>query len=335
MAKYIGYARVSGSSQDNRRQEVYLHARAVEHGLPLEIVQEKKSGASLDRQVREIIERLQPGDILGFWITSRFGRPEPEDVGVYFEWAKQARSKGAIIEIDKKVLNTTTVDGVKKFLDELLEAYNERIAIVARTLDGKRLARSDGEYRGFGWMPWGYRKCIKGYDENGEPIRGYEHHPEQVEMVRDLYQWIIDGKKLADFQSMVMAKGDVKTARGKVRGWHKGSLQYMLFNPLNMGYAFARAGDANRLVAKNLVMSHLGDMSIFVKATLYPPIVPPETYWKAVETYTVNRRAVYTGNLRTGEDVFTRTVYCRWCYKHGKSSAFYVNHAKRGDQTKA
>jgi DNA invertase Pin-like site-specific DNA recombinase len=136
--KKIGYARVSSAQQNLDRQIASLRAEGCD-----EIFREKMSGRSLNSrpQLEKAIDALGTGDILVVAEWDRATRSMMDGVTIIDRIAK----RGALIKVlDKPYLDLTTPigRGFIAFLSALAE--DERLRIIARCNDGRRVAIAKG-----------------------------------------------------------------------------------------------------------------------------------------------------------------------------------------------
>lgn len=138
-----GYARVSTKGQKDGNSLEAQERALLERGCD-KVLKEAYTGTTTDRPVlSELLEILQPGDILMVTKLDRLSRSASSGAKL----VQDLHARGVIIEI----LNMGRVDNTPmgKLMITMLFAFAEfeRDSIVERTLEGKALARQKEGYR--------------------------------------------------------------------------------------------------------------------------------------------------------------------------------------------
>lgn len=140
-SKKIGYVRVSSSTQNTARQEVLMQELGVN-----EIYIEKQSGKNiLDRpQLKAMLDNLNEGDTLIVESISRFARNTKD----LLELIELLKEKGVAFISKKENIDTNTPAGM--FVLTIFGAISqlEREYIRDRQMEGVRIAKAEGKYKG-------------------------------------------------------------------------------------------------------------------------------------------------------------------------------------------
>lgn len=138
----IGYARVSTSDQDNRRQKDALEAFGVD---PRDIWEDKASGRSMNRRGWQGCWRdIRAGDLLVVHSIDRLGR----DLIELVKTVRDLHEKGANLKVLTMDIDTRTATGRLLFNIIAAMAEWERDLIVERTRHGLAVARAMGRTGG-------------------------------------------------------------------------------------------------------------------------------------------------------------------------------------------
>ena len=123
---------------------------------------------------------------------------------------------GVVIESVIERIDLTNPHG--KFSGTNLFAMHELQAdiIAAHVRSGMYVAAKQGYYLG-GYVPYGYRLYETGEMTRGKARKKYEPHPEEKEIVKQMFQMYADGFSLDYIQGMLKDKG-VKGRKGDVIG---------------------------------------------------------------------------------------------------------------------
>ena len=142
-----GYIRVSSTDQNEDRQLLALHARAVPEK---NIYMDKQSGKDFDRpQYKKLVKKLKPGDLLYVLSIDRLGRNYDE---ILEQWGVITKKrKAAIVVLDMPLLDTRQgrdltgtliADIVLQLLSSV--AQTERENIRQRQAEGIAAAKAKG-----------------------------------------------------------------------------------------------------------------------------------------------------------------------------------------------
>jgi DNA invertase Pin-like site-specific DNA recombinase len=133
----LGYARVSGESQDYDRQVEALKAAGAE-----KVFAEKISGARADRpQLMKMMATIKPGDIVLVTKIDRLGRSTQDLLNLIGD---MRRAGANFKSLGDEILDTTTANGELIFTILAAIATYERRLIEARTGEGRKRAMAAG-----------------------------------------------------------------------------------------------------------------------------------------------------------------------------------------------
>jgi DNA invertase Pin-like site-specific DNA recombinase len=202
-----GYARVSRQDQN-----LQLQLDALNQAGCWPILQEKRSGVSKERPVRdEILAQLKPGDTLTVWKLDRFGRSVIDLKTIIDDLER----RGVRFRCLTQPIDTSSAAG-KLFLDILAAfAAFERELIIERTIAGKQSMIAAGKHPG------------------GVPMYGFaaDHETiveEEAELLREAGRRLLDGETLAKIVD-TWNKAGIPPRRGQK--WRETALREMLINP--------------------------------------------------------------------------------------------------------
>lgn len=133
----LGYARVSGESQDYDRQVEALKAAGAE-----KVFAEKISGARADRpQLIKMMAAIKPGDVVLVTKIDRLGRSTQDLLNLIGD---MRRAGANFKSLGDEMLDTTTANGELIFTILAAIATYERRLIEARTGEGRKRAMAAG-----------------------------------------------------------------------------------------------------------------------------------------------------------------------------------------------
>ena len=146
-----GYARVSGTDQNEDRQMIALHQVGVEDK---HIFMDKQSGKDFDRpQYKKMVKKMRHGDLLYVLSIDRLGRNYDE---IQHQWRILTKEIGidvCVIDMplldirrSKDLLGTFVADLVLQVLS--FAAHNERDNIRKRQAEGIAAAKARGVHMG-------------------------------------------------------------------------------------------------------------------------------------------------------------------------------------------
>lgn len=147
MSKVYGYARVSSTDQNERRQ---VDALKNAHVIDSQIYVDKQSGKSFDRPAyKMLVSHLRPNDLLYIQSIDRLGRDYGE---ILEQWRILTKEKGIdIVVLDMPLLDTRRgKDLMGTFLSDIVlqvlsfVAENERSNIRQRQAEGIAAAKARG-----------------------------------------------------------------------------------------------------------------------------------------------------------------------------------------------
>lgn len=136
----VGYARVSGSSQDHALQLDALAAAGVE-----KVFVETASGASKDRpELKAALSYLRPGDALVIWRLDRLSR----SLSQLLSTAEELRARGIELRSLREAIDTSSPAGKVIFAVMGALAEAERDILKERVAAGIASARAKGRLGG-------------------------------------------------------------------------------------------------------------------------------------------------------------------------------------------
>ena len=149
-----GYARVSTAGQEAHGGSLEDQETRLREAGAQEIVKDAFTGTKMERPAfSQLIERLQPGDVLIVTKLDRFARTAAEGA----QTIQTLLARGVVVQ----VLNMGRIDNspMGKLMVTMLLAFAEfeRDMIIERTQTGKAVARLDPNFRE--GRPKKYTKC--------------------------------------------------------------------------------------------------------------------------------------------------------------------------------
>jgi DNA invertase Pin-like site-specific DNA recombinase len=202
----VGLARVS-----TRDQNPALQITALEQAGCTAIYEEKVSGVSKDRPVRDqVLAELQPGDTLTVWKLDRLGRSLTE----LEEIVNDLKQRSIRFRCLTQPIDTSTAAGVLFFQMLAAFAQFERELMRERVLAGKERQRAEGRPMGplvFGWTD------------------ATTMHPAQAKLLNEAARRILDDHEST---SRVVDDWNARDLRpGKAARWRVTHLRRILLNP--------------------------------------------------------------------------------------------------------
>jgi len=313
MATYFGYSRVSTRKQDLESQVTYLHSRAQSLGMDFVSVEEQKTAKDYQRQVLDIINKVKPGDILGFYITSRLGRPDAGDEYILMGWAQEVQKRGGKLEISGQVIDTRNAsDAIRLFL-ELMQAGADYANIVRNTKRGRESKRLSGDYLApMRYMTYGYTR-VPGQ-------RRLEVNLAESEIIKLIFKLANNGKSPYQIAKHLNTKG-ILTKNNKT--WGRTSILLIVHNSLYMGYVLKKEESKFKKI-RHLSSANMGELA---PANNYPPLLTQEAFWGAVKSFKEHVPSK-VAQRRLNAGLFTGRIHCWHCRKAGKR--IVLTYAKMG-----
>lgn len=202
VGKIYGYIRVSSTDQNEDRQLIALHNKAVPDK---QIYMDKQSGKDFERpQYKKLVQQLRPGDLLYVLSIDRLGRNYEE---IQNQWRMLTKELNIdICVLDMPLLDTRNGrDLMGTFIADLVlqilsfVAQNERENIRKRQAQGIAAAKAKGVAFG--------RPAIKAPEDFGQVVQAWERqeidihqavclcHMSQATFYRRLRDFRIQAKK--------------------------------------------------------------------------------------------------------------------------------------------
>lgn len=301
MATYYGYSRVSTKKQDLETQVSYLSERAKALNMPFVSFEEQKTAKDYNRQVLEIISRIQPGDILGLYIASRLGRPDPGDEYIPMSWAQMVQSRGGNLEISGTIIDTRRPADALRFFFDLMQAGSDYAIIVKNTKRGRLKNRRNGDYRSPGKrQPFGFVEVL------GQ--RKLNHDVVNSQIVKGIFTELSNGKGPQKVSDELNKKGILSPTGIQ---WRRATILALVYNPLYMGRCYQ-----DETTKKALVEAIArGAREEFLPARNYPEIVSEELWWSAMEAMKAYIPKLGASNRPHYGSLYTGRLFCWQCHK--------------------
>jgi site-specific DNA recombinase len=231
------YARVSTSQQEKtdtlESQLAALHAYVAAPGhtvFPAHIFLD--NGVSGSRLDRPALDRLRDQARLGEFEAvimlspDRLARSDPHQWGLLEEFTKY----GCSVVCMEKPFGDSPHGQLLAQMPGMIAAY-ERRQMADRTRRGRLHKARKAEF-----LPWAYRAYGYRYipTHAGLPPR-VESHPEQAEVVRDLFRWLIHEPLTTRHMVKRLNAHKIPTRTGQNQVWHAASVRCMLSHPISTG----------------------------------------------------------------------------------------------------
>lgn len=223
--KVIGYVRVSTETQDGRRQEEIINNYCISNGYELvEIRSEKKSGASNERREFNSLLSLTKDDcdIIAITEFSRFSRSNKSmnvlakisailDNGIYIAVTDNNYFRENLITPDISEGELFMV------LCGVIGSYKEKDNIAQRMKSGKitMFNKTDKLMRIGSKIAYGFKAVHnENYIEHISPKTFIEVDEEKAEIVKRIYDMVIDGYSVRDIAKIFIKEG-IKNDKGE------------------------------------------------------------------------------------------------------------------------
>jgi DNA invertase Pin-like site-specific DNA recombinase len=200
-------ARVSTLDQDPQ-----LQVNALERAGCWPIYEEKKSGVSKGRPVRdEVLRELRPGDTLTVWKLDRLGRNATEVVGII----RDLELRGIGFRCLTQSIDTTSASGRLQVTILAGFAEFERDMIKERTMAGKLRRAEEGKH------PGGRRRF--GFEQDQETVR-----EDEAALIREAATRLLAGETASSVVESWNDRGVPAYGGGR---WQVSPLRTILCNP--------------------------------------------------------------------------------------------------------
>ena len=199
----VGYARVSTSKQDLARQRCKISDFCAENGYKLEFILEDLgiSGATFDRKGYQKLNSLtnKDCDLIVVSEISRLSRREqiPEALNDIQQILNNGISVVLLDDAAKvyKANENLKLDELLLLMVQLWGAAQERIEIKRKNQDGKQALFKSNPYAVVdAKIPFGFKRVQN--TMSNRPKYLLEFNPEEVEIVKKIFELVLDGKTL-------------------------------------------------------------------------------------------------------------------------------------------
>ncbi len=284
----IGYARVSTTKQDLDRQRDKITKFCSENGYFLEFIIEDfgVSGATLNRKGYQRLNSLteKDCDVIVVSEISRLSRKE--QITEALNDIQQILNNGiSVILLDDatkvyKAKENLNISELLLLIIQLWGAAQERNEIKRKMQDGKQtLFRSHPYAAADGKTPYGFRKIPN--PMSNRPKYLLEQNPEEVEVVKKIFELVLDGKTL---YGVMQYLNDRNIMIGK--GMPSISiLSRIIHNELYIGIRTRTQSYGKEKGKEDVAIQHI------------EPIISEEVFRRAGEKILTNNKFVATGKV--------------------------------------
>jgi site-specific DNA recombinase len=231
------YARVSTSQQEKtdtiESQLAALHAYVAAQGhtvFPEHIFLD--NGVSGSRLDRPALDRLRDQARLGEFEAVMILSPDRLARSYPHQWVllEEFKKYGCSVVFMENPFGDSPHGQLLAQMQGMIAEY-ERSQIADRTRRGRLHKARKAEF-----LPWAYRAYGYRYipTHAGLPPR-VESHPEQAEVVRDLFRWLIHEPLTTRHMVKRLNAHKIPTRTGQNQVWHAASVRCMLSHPISTG----------------------------------------------------------------------------------------------------
>lgn len=238
MKKAIGYIRVSTNQQDLERQKVLITEWCSINNYNLvKVLEDKLSGAIAERKgyLELLSTTKEDTDIIIVAELSRLSRQ-----------ADIMNTLTAINDILQNGIDILFLDNEKLYkggtelelIDiitiavEAKQAAEERKKIVHRMNSGRKVKFAQFDNMCIGKVPFGYERIPNPEYIRSQTPRSILVRNENADIIKDMYKWILEGKKLKDIAQILQSRG-IKTMSGK--DFDTNSVMNIIHSPIYKG----------------------------------------------------------------------------------------------------
>ena len=241
--------------------------------------------------------------------VSRFARNTVDSLTTI----RQLKEKGIECYFEKE--NIWTFDGKGELLITIMSslAQEESRSISENVTWGQRKRMADGKVA----IPFkhtlGFKRGPKGEILVDE---------EQAKIVRDIYDWFLEGLTPHAIAAKLMENG-VPSPRGK-EVWHQGTVRSILSNEKYKGDALMQKFYTEDFLTKRQIPNK-GVLPQYYVEGNHEAIIPPETF-ELVQLELERRKS--KGGRYSGVDIFASRIVCGECGAYYGSKIWHSNQAK-------
>lgn len=271
MARLYGYCRKSTEEQNETSFEVQ-EAFIREHstvGYEVEIITETASGSSIEGRpkFKSLLERLQKGDIISVYDSSRISRNTEDALFII----RKINEKGATIMVAGKIVDPNSpIDTMLWSVQSSFDTYQRQIQN-KKSREGIDAKKANGD-----WVLRGDLFGYKTYRTRGKTIVEVDEDASKV--VKYVYSEYLKGR--STFQISQSLENTVVPTQPETM-FTPCFIRRMLAKPIYMGYYSKDKLDNNKIFS----MTKAELKAKLVKSNLYQPIVDEETWWKVFDNW--------------------------------------------------
>lgn len=327
MDQYLMYLRKSRKDRDVelatgnfdtlQRHRDALMALAKQRGYTItHIFEEVVSGDSIsDRpEMQKLLAAVETGDFAGVLVMEvpRLARGNTRDQGVV---AETFQFSGTKIITPEKIYDPADEADEEYFEFGLFMSRREYKAINRRLQRGRMASLNEGKFVA-GTAPYGYRR-VRIPHEKGYTL---EPHPEQAEIVREIFQLYTAGEAQPDGSLRPVGSygiANTLNARGVPSPggvkWTATAVRDILKNPTYAGYLrwFYRP-NKKQMIDGTVVVTNPVNKEAPLKKGLHEPIIP-ETVWTAAKSAMASRSHTPLPGRKQIANPLAGILYCSVC----------------------
>lgn len=284
----IGYARVSTTKQDLARQRCKITDFCADNGYKLEFILEDFgiSGATLNRKGYQRLLSLTDKDCDVIIVSEISRLSRREQITEALNDIQQILNNGISVMLldDKgkiyKANEALPIQDLLCIVFELYGAAKDRIGIKTKNQDGKQALFKSNPYAVVdAKIPFGFKKVPN--TMSNRPKYLLEQNPEEVEVVKKIFELVLDGKTL---YGVMQYLNDRNIMIGK--GMPSISiLSFIIHNDLYIGIRKRTQSYGKEKGKEDIAIQHI------------EPIISEEDFRRAGEKLQTNNKFVATGKV--------------------------------------
>ena len=284
----IGYARVSTTKQDLARQRCKITNFCGENGYELEFIIEDFgiSGATLDRKGYQRLNSLTENDCDVIVVSEISRLSRKEQITEALNDIQQILNNGiSVILLDDsakvyKAKENLNISELLLLIIQLWGAAQERNEIKRKNQDGKQALFKSNPYAVVdAKIPYGFRSVPN--TMSNRPKYLLEQNPEEVEVVKKIFELVLDGKTLygvmqyLNDRNIMIRKGMPSIS----------ILSFIIHNELYIGIRKRTQSYGKEKGKEDVAIQHI------------EPIISEEDFRRAGENILTNNKFVATGKV--------------------------------------
>ncbi len=284
----IGYARVSTTKQDLARQRCKITNFCAENGYELEFIIEDFgiSGATLDRKGYQRLNSLTENDCDVIVVSEISRLSRKEQITEALNDIQQILNNGiSVILLDDtakiyKAKENLNISELLLLIIQLWGAAQERNEIKRKNQDGKQALFKSNPYAVVdAKIPFGFKRVTN--TMSNRPKYLLEFNPEEVEVVRKIFELVLDGKTLYGVMQYLNDR-NIKIGRGMPS---ISILSRIIHNELYMGIRTRTQLFGKEKGKEDVAIQHI------------EPIISEEDFRRAGEKLQTNNKFIATGKV--------------------------------------